>query len=65
MAHAMSKPMSDKQYQEQEKQWRAEGDVRTLVEAAKICADPERHKLAKAKADMMRKELEDIKVYDK
>jgi hypothetical protein len=61
MDYAMSKPMSAKQMAAQEKQWRAESDVRTLVEAAKICADEERHKLAMAKVADMRKELDDIK----
>jgi hypothetical protein len=65
MAYTMSEPMTKKQIEAQEKQWRAENDVRTLIEAAKICADAERHKLALAKVADMRKELDDIKSYER
>ncbi len=65
MAYAMSQPMTKKQIQDQERQWRAENDVRTLVEAAKICADKERHEMAMAKVSAMRAELDDIKAYKK
>ncbi len=65
MAYAMGKPMSTKQIQDQEKEWRAESDVRTLIEAAKICGDKERHKLALNKVSAMRAELDDIKAYEK
>lgn len=60
----MMEKMSQKEMAEMEKGWQAEADVRTLIEAAKICKDKERHDRAKAKATAMKAELENIKVYD-
>lgn len=65
MAYPSLKPMSQKEMAAEQQGWQAEADVRTLVEAAKICTDADRHKRAKAKATAMRQELENIKVYEK
>lgn len=44
----------DKAEDEQEKKWRAESDLRSLIEAEKIKADPERLKMAmKMKREQM------------
>ena len=48
-------------YAAQEKNWQAEADLRTLIEAAKICKDKERHKAAMAKKKLMMADLENIK----
>lgn len=43
-----------KEYEEQEKKWRAESDLRTLVDAEKIKSDPDRLKSAmKMKREQM------------
>lgn len=43
-----------KEYEDQEKKWRAESDLRTLVDAEKIKADPDRLKAAmKCKREQM------------
>lgn len=43
-----------KEYEDQEKKWRAESDLRSLIEAEKIKADPERLKMAmKMKREQM------------
>ncbi len=42
--------MSKKEMEDQEKQWKCEADLRTMVEASKIMADPERKKAAMAEA---------------
>lgn len=44
-----------------DKQWMAESDLRTLIEAEKIKADPERIKAAMKKRDEMKKALGAIK----
>ena len=43
-----------KEYEDQEKKWRAESDLRSLIEAEKVKADPERLKMAmKMKREQM------------
>lgn len=50
---------SSKKQREQEEQWRAESDLRTLTEAEEICEDPKRHgaarKMAHEKMESMRR----------
>ena len=49
------------EYEKREKEYRAEGDLRTLIEAAKICKDPDRHAAVMAKKKLMMADLENIK----
>jgi hypothetical protein len=49
-----------KQAAENEKKWRADADLRTLIEAEKIKADPERLKPAMALQKEMKESLEAI-----
>ena len=44
----------------QEKEWQAEGDLRTLVDAEKIKKDPARMKAAMAKAKEQKTALESV-----
>lgn len=48
-------------YEADEKKWRAEADLRTLVDAEKIKADPERMKAAMKCHAEMKKNLSAIK----
>lgn len=57
---AMS-PASKKDHEKEEMEWRAESDLRSLIEAEKIKADPERMKRAMKKRDDMKKALTNIK----
>ena len=45
----------------EEKEWRAEADLRTLIDAEKIKADPERLKAAMKKRAEMKKALDAVK----
>lgn len=45
----------------EEKEWRADSDLRTLIEAEKIKADPERLKAAMKKRVEMKKALDTVK----
>lgn len=45
----------------EDKEWRADSDLRTLIEAEKIKADPERLKAAMKKRVEMKKALDTVK----
>lgn len=47
-----------KEYEDQEKKWRAESDLRTLVDAEKIKSDPDR---LKAAMKMKREQMDALK----
>ena len=53
-------PSTDRGYEEREKKWRAESDLRTLKDAAEIQRDKERMKAAKTVAKQEMNSLKKI-----
>ena len=47
----------DKKMEAEEKKWRSESDLRTLIDAEKIKADPDRLKMAMTARDEQKKAL--------
>ena len=52
--------MTKAEMEKQEKQWRAESDVRTLIDASKILNDSERKKAAMAEAKKQEAALKEV-----